>query len=141
MTAVARQSADEVRSLARLAFDEVSDGAAGLYGFHRAIAARVFAATGPGGVPARVVHDAISSRMYDGVAGAFRLIGAVADAGLGRRQVADGRALSSSPRGALVVGALTGLLGDRLESEGSDLHQPLAARVGGRPIAPEPEAV
>ena len=41
----------------------------------------------------------------------------------------------------MVVGALTGLVGDRLEREGSDLHQPLAARLDGRPVAPEPEAL
>jgi pimeloyl-ACP methyl ester carboxylesterase len=132
---------DELRSLARLGFRELSDGAAGLYGFHRAFAARAFDATGPGGAPARVLHDAISSRAYEGVAGAFRLIGAIVDAGLGRRPMADGRALSSSPRGALVVGALTGLVGDRLESEGSDLHEPMAVRIEGRAVAPEPEAL
>jgi pimeloyl-ACP methyl ester carboxylesterase len=135
------ETVDEVRSLARLAFDELSDGVSGLYGFHRAIAGRAFRATGPGGAPARLLHDAISPRMYGGVAGAFRLVGAVADAGLGRRPVPDGRALSSSPRGALVVGALTGLLGDRLENEGSDLHQPMAARIDGRPVALEPDAL
>jgi pimeloyl-ACP methyl ester carboxylesterase len=132
---------DEVRSLARLGFRELSDGAAGLYGFHRAIAARAFGATGPGGTPARVLHDAISSRMYEGVAVAFRLVGAIADAGLGRRKVPDGRALSSTPRGALLVGALTGLVGDRLESEGNDLHQPTAVRIDGRAVALEPEAL
>ena len=135
------ETVDELRSLARVGFRELSDGAAGLYGFHRAIAARAFAATGPGGAPARAVHDAISPRAYAGVAGAFRLIGAVADAGLGRRRVDDGRALSSSPRGALVVGALTGLIGDRLESERSDLHEPMAARLGGRAIALDPTAL
>ena len=135
------ETVDELRSLARVGFRELSDGAAGLYGFHRAIAARAFAATGPGGAPARALHDAISPRAYAGVAGAFRLIGALADAGLGRRRVDDGRALSSSPRGALVVGALTGLMGDRLESERSDLHEPMAARLGGRAIALDPTAL
>ena len=135
------ETVDELRSLARVGFRELSDGAAGLYGFHRAIAARAFAATGPGGAPARALHDAISPRAYAGVAGAFCLIGAVADAGLGRRRVDDGRALSSSPRGALVVGALTGLMGDRLESERSDLHEPMAARLGGRAIALDPRAL
>ena len=135
------ETVDELRSLARVGFRELSDGAAGLYGFHRAIAARAFAATGPGGAPARALHDAISPRAYAGVAGAFRLIGTIADAGLGRRRVDDGRALSSSPRGALVVGALTGLMGDRLESERSDLHEPMAARLGGRAIALDPTAL
>src|SRR5688500_1379623 len=130
MTELAQGAADEVRSLARLAFRELSGAPGGLYGFHRAVAGRAFRATGPAGLPARVLHDAISERMYRGVGGAFRLIGAAADAGLGRRRVADGRALSSSARGALVVGALTGLLGDALEREGSDLHQPMGVRIG-----------
>jgi pimeloyl-ACP methyl ester carboxylesterase len=133
--------ADELRSLARLAFRELGDAAAGLYGFHRAIAARAFAASGPGALPARVVHDAIASRAYAGVGGAFRAVGAVADAGLGRRRVGDGRALSSSPRGALVVGTLNGLIGDALEREGSDLQEPVSVRVGGRPVPPEPTAL
>ncbi len=63
------------------------------------------------------------------------VIGLAADTTLGRRHVPDGRALSSSPRGALVVGALTGLIGDRLERDESDLHEPLSVRVGGRPVA------
>ena len=130
----AQETADEVRSLARLAFAELSAAANGLYGFHRAIAARAFAASGPGAVPARVVHDTLSERAYAAVGGGFRLVGLVADTALGRRQVADGRALSSSPRGALAVGALTGLIGDRLEREGSDLHQPMAPRRDGRAV-------
>jgi pimeloyl-ACP methyl ester carboxylesterase len=141
MTELARDAADEVRSLARLAFGELGDAAAGLYGFHRAVAGRAFAATGPAAIPVRVIHDAISERMYGGVGGAFRLVGAAADAGLGRRRVPDGRALSSSPRGALMVGALTGLVGDKLEREGSDLHEPISARRGGRPVALEPGTV
>jgi pimeloyl-ACP methyl ester carboxylesterase len=128
------ETADEVRSLAQLAFDELGDAAVGLYGFHRAIAARAFTASGPGAIPARMAHDAISSRTYRAVGGAAKQVGRAADAALRRRPVADGRALSRSPRGALVVGALTGLIGDRLEQEGNDLHEPMSVRVGGRPV-------
>ncbi|MEA2456210.1 MAG: hypothetical protein QOI45_2472 [Thermoleophilaceae bacterium] len=141
MAELAQDTADEVRSLARLAFRELSDAAGGLYGFHRAIAARAFDATGPGAIPARAVHDAISTRVYGGIAGAVRLIGTAADAGLGRRRVPDGRALSSSPRGALMVGAVTGLIGDALEREHSDLHEPMSVRIAGRPVALEPAAL
>jgi pimeloyl-ACP methyl ester carboxylesterase len=139
VTELAQRDADEVRSLASLAFRELGDAAAGLYGFHRAIAERAFGATGPAALPARAVHDAISERAYTAMGGGFRLVGRLADAALGRRRVEDGRALSSGPRGALLVGALTGLIGDRLEREGSDLHQPLAARVGGRTVEPDAE--
>jgi pimeloyl-ACP methyl ester carboxylesterase len=139
VTELAQRDADEVRSLASLAFRELGDAATGLYGFHRAIAGRAFGATGPGALPARAVHDAISERAYRAMGGGFRLVGRLADAALGGRRVEDGRALSSSPRGALLVGALTGLIGDRLEREGSDLHQPLAARVRGRAVEPDAE--
>ena len=68
-----RQTADEVRSLTRLAFDELGDAAVGLYGFHRAVATRAFKASGPGAIPARVIHDAISRRVYNGLGGAVAL--------------------------------------------------------------------
>jgi pimeloyl-ACP methyl ester carboxylesterase len=134
-------TADEVRSLARLAFRELGAGAGGLYGFHRAIAARAFAASGPGALPARVVHDGIASRVYSGVGGAFRVVGAAADAALARRPVTDGRALSSSPRGALAVGVVTGLIGDALERQADDLHEPISIRLRGRRVAPEAAAL
>jgi pimeloyl-ACP methyl ester carboxylesterase len=128
--------ADEVRSLARLGFQELGDAAGGLWGFHRAIATRAFRASGPGAIPARAMHDTIAAGVYGGLAGATRLIGVAADAALGRRRVPDGRALSSSPRGALVVGALTGLIGDTLEREGSDLAEPMSLRMSGRAVEP-----
>src|SRR4051812_7970210 len=115
MTAATKQSADEVRSLARLAFHELSGAAGGIWGLHRAIATRAFQASGPGALPARFAHDRIASGVYSGLAGATRALGLVADGVLRQRQIEDGRALSSSPRGALVVGAVTGLIGDALE--------------------------
>jgi pimeloyl-ACP methyl ester carboxylesterase len=141
MTAATTESADEVRSLARLAFQELSGAAGGLWGFHRAIATRAFRASGPGAIPARAMHDAIAARVYSGLGGATRLIGAAADGVLGRRRVEDGRALSSSPRGALVVGAVTGLIGDALERDGSELAQPMSVRLDGRPVEPAPESL
>jgi pimeloyl-ACP methyl ester carboxylesterase len=108
---------------------------------HRAIAARAFGASGPGALSARALHDAISNGVYAGVGGAARVAGLVADTGLATRVVRDGRALSSSPRGALVVGTLNGLIGDSLEREGSDLHEPMSVRAGGRAVPLEPGAL
>jgi pimeloyl-ACP methyl ester carboxylesterase len=141
MTAATKEPADEVRSLARLGFEELSAAAGGIWGFHRAVATRAFRASGPGAIPARAMHDAIASGVYSGLAGATRLIGIAADGLLGRRRVKDGRALSSSPRGSLVVGAVTGLIGDSLERDGSDLHEPMSARLDGRPVELEPDAL
>jgi pimeloyl-ACP methyl ester carboxylesterase len=130
---------DELRSLARLGFDELRRAMLGIGGVHRAVATRAFRASGPGALPARALHDAISSRVYAGLGGATRLVARAADTGLGRRAVRDGRRLSSSPGGALVVGALNGLVGDALEREDSDLQEPMSVRVGGRPVPLEPE--
>jgi pimeloyl-ACP methyl ester carboxylesterase len=132
---------DEVRSLVRLGFQELGGAAGGIWGFHRAIATRAFRASGPGAIPARTLHDGIASGVYAGIGGAMRLIGTVADGVLGRRQVDDGRALSSTPRGALLVGALTGLVGDALERDGSDLAEPMSVRRAGRPVDLEPDAL
>jgi pimeloyl-ACP methyl ester carboxylesterase len=132
---------DELRSLARLGFDEVRRATGGIGAVHRAIAERAFGASGRGALPARTLHDAISNGVYAGLGGAARLTGIAADAGLGRRAVRDGRRLSASPRGALLVGALNGLIGDALEREGSDLHQPMSVRAGGRPVPIDPRAL
>jgi pimeloyl-ACP methyl ester carboxylesterase len=132
---------DELKSLARLGFDELRRVSGGIGEVHRAVAQRAFGATGPGARPARTLHDAISNGVYAGLGGATRLVGIAAEAGLGRRPVPDGRRLSASPRGALLVGALNGLIGDTLEREGSDLHEPMSVRASGRPVPLEPRAL
>jgi hypothetical protein len=137
----ADRQVDELRSLARLGFDELRRATDGIGDVHRAVAERAFGASGGGALPARTLHDAISNGVYAGLGGAARLAGIAADAGLGGRAVRDGRRLSASPRGALLVGALNGLIGDALEREGSDLHEPMSVRTGGRPVALEPEAL
>jgi pimeloyl-ACP methyl ester carboxylesterase len=132
---------DELRSLARLGFDELRRASGGIGDVHRAVAQRAFGATGRGALPARTLHDAISNGVYAGLGGATRLVAIAAEAGLGRRAVPDGRRLSASPRGALLVGALNGLIGDTLEREGSDLHEPMSVRAGGRPVPLGPRAL
>jgi pimeloyl-ACP methyl ester carboxylesterase len=132
---------DELRALARLGFDELGTAMSGIGGVHAGIAQRVFRAVGPQGAPVRVVHDGISGGIYAGLETASRALGTGADALLGRRAVKDAHALSTHPRGALALAALNGLIGDRLEREGSVLHVALAIRHKGRPVPPEPEAV
>jgi pimeloyl-ACP methyl ester carboxylesterase len=132
---------DELRSLVRLGFHELRRVTGGIGGVHLAIAARAFEASGPGALPARTLHDAISNGVYTAIAGAARLAGRAADAGLARRAVRDGRRLSTSPRGTLVLGALNGLIGDALEREGSDLQQPMSVRAGGRPVPLQPQSL
>ena len=135
------QRPDELRALSRLAAAELGGGAAGIGSVHDAIARRVFGALGPSAGPARPAHDAIARGVYASVRGAAAVAGQVADRALGRRDPGDGRPLSATPRGALALAVVCGLIGDVLEREGSDLHEPMALRVRGRAVAPEPEAL
>jgi PGAP1-like protein len=132
---------NESRALSRLAFEELRGAAGGVQEVHRAIAKRAFGAVGPGAVPVRAVHDAVADGVYGAVRGLTALLGQAADAGLRHRPPAEGRWLSSSPRGAVALGALGGLIGDELEREDSDLQQPMAVRAAGRAVRPEPAAL
>jgi len=129
---------DELRALSRLAADEVGGGAGGIGSVHDAIARRVFGALGPSARPVQVAHDTIARGVYASLRGAATVAGHAADQALRGREAAP---LSSTPRGALALGVLSGLQGDALERAGSPLQHPMAVRVGGRAVAPEPAAV
>src|SRR3954452_8120211 len=121
---------DEARELVRLAFEEAAGAFDGLHSIHGSIAERAFRRTGVGGAPAHWMHDRITGAVYAGLKGSVVGMGRVADAGLARRP----RVVSTTPRGAAVVAAINGLIGDTLERRKSSLHQPMALRVGGEPV-------
>jgi pimeloyl-ACP methyl ester carboxylesterase len=132
---------DELRDLTRLAAASLSAGVGGIGDVHDAIARRVFGAVGPTARPVRLAHEAIVHGVYASVRGAATLGGHAAEQTLRRRHAADARPLSYGPRGALALGVLNGLQGDALERDGSALQQPMAVRVRGRVVAPDPAAV
>jgi pimeloyl-ACP methyl ester carboxylesterase len=122
---------DELRALTRLTFGELAGAAGGIGGVHRGVAERVFRMVGPMSMPARMSHQLISTGVYRAVSVGAELVGRGADHGLGRLPVRDGRIVSRHPSGAAAVAVLNGLVGDRLEREGSDLAQPMAVRIHG----------
>jgi pimeloyl-ACP methyl ester carboxylesterase len=132
---------DELRALSRLTFDELGSATGGIGGIHRAIADRVFRAVGPSGRAVEVAHHTISGGVYAALRGAAGLAGRAADAALEARGAPGDRQLSTAPRGAAALAALNGLIGDELERQGSDLHEPMAVRVRGRIVPPEREAL
>jgi len=132
---------DEIRALSRLGFDELRAAAGGIASMHRAIAGRAFRAVGPGGHSTQAAHDAISELVYAAVRGATGLIGSAAEVTLSQRPTPTGRSLSTSPGGGAVLGAINGLIGDRLEQEESDLQEPMTVRLGGRAITLEAAAL
>jgi pimeloyl-ACP methyl ester carboxylesterase len=139
MSEIERRPPDEVRGLSDLAFGQLADFMGGIGAIQRAIAGRVFSATGPAAKPVRLIHDTVSVGVYAGLLGGSALLGRGAGEALARRARAEGRELSTTPRGSAMLAAINGLMGDVLEREDSDLQEPMAVRVAGRPVAMEPD--
>jgi pimeloyl-ACP methyl ester carboxylesterase len=135
MTQALTRTDDEAAELVRLGFDELGGLARSIGTMERDIAARAFGYV-PGSRPVKAVHDAISSRVSGALASAAAAAGRGAGT-LAERRPRSARPLSATPRGSLGISVLNGLVGDRLEREGSPLHQPMAVRVDGLPVAPE----
>src|SRR3954466_10470165 len=134
-----RERPDELAALTRLTLDELGGAAAGIGQIHKAIADRAFGASGPGAAPARRIHDEVARRVYGGVrprASAFRR--APPPSGPAASPAVAGRPpISLAPRGAALIAAIDGLIGDVLEREQSALAEPMSIRVGGRAVAPD----
>ena len=139
MTNLVRRTDDEAAALARLGFDELGGLTHSIGTMERDIAARAFRHV-PAGKPIQLVHDTLSSGVTSALGGAASAAGRGAQMLVGRRPQPE-RPLSATPRGGLGLSILNGLVGDRLEREGSPLHQPMAVRVDGLPVAPERAAL
>lgn len=118
----------EAEALVRLGAEELASAPHGMKAFHYAIADRAFAGVGPAGRPVKFIHDTVASGVYGLLGNGVRLAGRGAEAFVGRRYA---QALSDSPRGALVIGIVNGLVGDTLERERNELAQPMTMRVDG----------
>ena len=128
----------ELRALTLLGFDELRQASGGLGQIQQALTRRVFRAVGPGSVLVRPVHEAVTRGVYAGLGLGTRAVGMATAAAVGVR---DAPPLSTTPHGSALIAAVTGLRGDALETEGSPLCQPMAVRVNGEPVAPEPGAL
>jgi pimeloyl-ACP methyl ester carboxylesterase len=131
-------SQTELRALTALGFDELRQASGGIGSIQRAVAGRVFRAVGPGAALVRPAHEAITRGVYAALGAGTRAMGVAAASAVDRRAVP---ALSTTPRGSALIAAVTGLRGDALEEEGSPLAQPMAVRVAGVPVPPEPGAL
>jgi pimeloyl-ACP methyl ester carboxylesterase len=135
------QPPNEVRALTALAFAELRDFPGAVAGMHLGIAERAFRGVGPAAKPVQAVHDTVSRGAYAVAAAGTGLIGRAADAAIERGRVGDGAELSSTRSGSAVVGALAGLMGDRLERSRSPLHQPPTVRLEGRAVSVDPASL
>jgi pimeloyl-ACP methyl ester carboxylesterase len=121
----------ELAALTRLTLDELGGAVAGVGQIHRAIAGRVFGASGPGATPARVIHDGVARNIYGGLRLGAAALGRAAGAAVGPRNP-----ISVAPQGAALLAAINGLVGDVLERDRRELALPMSVRVAGRPVAP-----
>jgi pimeloyl-ACP methyl ester carboxylesterase len=124
-----------------LAFEELGSLPGAVRETHLGIAGRAFAGVGPPGRPVRLVHDAVSRSAYAAVGAGVRLLGRATDGLIARERLGEQLELSAAPAGSAAIGALNGLIGDRLERTGSELHQQASVRVAGRAVALEPDAL
>ncbi len=132
---------DEIGALGRAAGDSadrlVTTPAQGV---HAAIADRVFRQLdrqlGPAALPARALHDGISTAVYAGVRTGVA-VGARAGALVAKARGTDPELVSRTRRGSQLQTILNGLIGHELALE----NDPLAVQLGfwrdGLPLAPE----
>ncbi len=123
-----------MRALNALAFDELRRFPGAIRDMHLGIAERAFRGVGPAALPAKLIHDALSSRAYGAIGAGASGLGKVVDAAMEQRGVGEQISLSTSQRGSFGLAVLNGLIGDRLEREGSALAQPTSVRIDGEPI-------
>jgi len=125
---------NEVRALSALAFDELRSFPGAIRDMHLGIAERAFRGVGPAGRPVQLIHDALSSRAYGAIGAGASGLGKAVDASIQRRGIGEQVSLSTTQKGSFGLAVLSGLIGDRLERDGSALHQPTSARMHGERI-------
>jgi pimeloyl-ACP methyl ester carboxylesterase len=124
----------EIRSLSQIAAGSVAQPGVTARDVHAAVAARVFGLLGPLGTPVQAIHDGISSASYAGISAALRRPVEAVGRMLADTTPETSRALADSTPGALALGALNGLAGDRIARDHADLALDLSVRRRGQAV-------
>ncbi|MFZ2510700.1 MAG: alpha/beta hydrolase [Gordonia sp. (in: high G+C Gram-positive bacteria)] len=127
----------EVRALSELGLTELAKASAGLHQTHRAVSDRVFTAVrrglGPAITPVQSLHNGITDSVYRVVGESTKAAGQVSGKVL---DLPLSRPVSSTTRGAMLIGVVNGLIGDELDGLQSPLTEHnISVRVAGRPIS------
>jgi hypothetical protein len=131
----------EIRALGEIAGRSVAQPSAVARDVHRAVTRRVFGALGPLGIPVRALHDPVSTISYKTVAAGLRAPLAAGGRALARGASRGSASLADSHAGALALGAVNGLFGDRLARDHPELALPVGFWDDGREVSLEPPAV
>lgn len=125
-----RPDRNEVRGAAGVASEAVDIVSRPVQGTHEAIAGTVFGALrrvglGPASTPVQVVHDGITSGVYAAVRGISRVTGQGIGAAAALARPGDWRPITGTPTGAVLTGAVNGLVGDHMVALDNDLAVPM----------------
>jgi pimeloyl-ACP methyl ester carboxylesterase len=131
----------EVRAIGELAGQALAEAGGFVRAVHTAIAKRSFAAVGPPGVPAHVVHDGVVSAVYGGVRATLGAVPRGAGSALAWQTPDDGPSLAASRAGSLALGVLNGYLGDALAACESELALDMTVRHRGADLPLDPSAL
>ncbi|CAA9282028.1 MAG: hypothetical protein AVDCRST_MAG54-3688 [uncultured Actinomycetospora sp.] len=126
-----RPDRNEVRGAAGVASEAVDIVSRPVQGTHEAIAGTVFGALRRAGLgaaskPVQVVHDGISTGVYAAVRGIGHLAGRGVGAAAALARPGEWRPITGSPTGAVLTGAINGLVGDHMVALDNDLAVPMA---------------
>ncbi|MFC5141633.1 esterase/lipase family protein [Actinomycetospora rhizophila] len=126
-----RPDRNEVRGAAGVASEAVDIVSRPVQGTHEAIAGTVFGALrrvglGPASKPVQVVHDGITTGVYAAVRGISGLAGRGVGAAAALARPGEWRPITGTPTGAVLTGAVNGLVGDHMVALDNDLAVPMA---------------
>ncbi|MCW2778751.1 MAG: Triacylglycerol esterase/lipase EstA, alpha/beta hydrolase fold [Frankiales bacterium] len=130
---------DEARDLSRLVGVTLAGGTSRIGELHEGIASRAFGPLGPLGAPVRVVHDALASAAYRGIAGALQ--GAARGVGAAAATLAGGGPLDAVPAARTGLAVLNGAHGDLVRREAPALALDMTVRSAGRDVPLERAAL
>ena len=131
----------EARAIGELAGRTLAGAGTLVRDVHMAVSGRAFTAVGPGGAPARVVHDGVAEALYGGVRTALAALPRGAGAAIARSALDDAPALAQSARGSLALAALNAYFGDALVAGDSPLALAMTLRHRGADLPVVPEAL
>jgi pimeloyl-ACP methyl ester carboxylesterase len=126
-----RQDRNELRGAADVASEAVDIISRPVQGTHEAISGTVFGALrrvglGAASKPVQVVHDGISTGVYAAVRGISHLAGRGIGAAAAVARPDEWRPITGTPTGAVLTGAINGLVGDHMVALDNDLAVPMA---------------
>jgi pimeloyl-ACP methyl ester carboxylesterase len=131
----------EARAIGELAGRTLAGAGTMVRDLHMAVAGRAFTTAGPGGAPARVVHDGVAEAVYGGVRMALAALPCAAGSAFTRSAREEAPPLAQSPRGSLALAALNAYVGDALAADDSPLALAMTLRHRGADLPLEPEAL